>query len=141
SAFYTQILHACLLNPMFPAEVIRYSYFSDLMLPRQLKSISIWKFFTKRHYPKLLLVLGLSFLCHTMAWSQTEIHKCKWVKPGLEPVFLDSLSVLPSSIHAPARPGDHEAISYDLSAGTISFSQDVSGDSIEVCYQTLPFSF
>ena len=58
--------------------------------------------------------------------------RCKWVYPGENPVYLDTLVIEPSSIHArPTVPFDYDPVTQLLSAS-------MSGvDSVFICYRIL----
>lgn len=63
---------------------------------------------------------------------------CKWLKITEEPILLDSLSVLPSSIFF--KNTDSISYEYDLTSGKVTIFSPANGpDSVEVCYVRLPF--
>lgn len=72
--------------------------------------------------------------------AQQVDEKCTRLKVG-EKVLLDSLSVLKESINFPSIDSLDYTFQYDLSTGVFEFQTTNELDSVQVCYQTIPFSF
>ncbi len=73
--------------------------------------------------------------------GQTGSQICKWIGTSQREIYLDSLSILPSSITV---SGDNGTVNYhyDLNTGRFTLNDTTSGqDSVEVCYQTIPYQF
>ena len=66
---------------------------------------------------------------------------CKWVPLTPSALFLDSLSIDPSSIEVPNLPDSLIDIQYDLSTGKIMVASKIDMDSVQICYRALPFTF
>jgi hypothetical protein len=83
----------------------------------------------------LCCLLALPLLVHAQTTEQAAV--CRWLKPAVKPVALDSLSVLPQSIRLIDSNLEWQ---YNLSDGTIQFSAAEFPDSVQVCYTSLPYS-
>jgi hypothetical protein len=77
------------------------------------------------------------FLCGNI-FAQTTTH-CRQVQVQYEPIFLDSLTVLPTSIRIDSLPD--LIISYDMQTGYLQMKGNLPAlDSITVCYERLPYN-
>ncbi len=84
----------------------------------------------------------------TISVSDEATPYCQWITTS-NPVFLDSLSLVPNSIHVVGEADSlmlsPDSFHYDYNTGFITFHNDSSGvtllpDSVKVCYRTLRFS-
>lgn len=79
------------------------------------------------------------FLFPLLAQAQSGQETCRWLKPAEEAQLLDSLSVFPASLvlsGSDSLPG----VEYDLHSGLVRFRKGRWPDSVQLCYQTLPYA-
>lgn len=86
---------------------------------------------------KLLLIGFLLYSLLGLA-QQPDSLSCQWLQPEDSPLLLDSLSVYPPSLTVAGLQADQYY--YELSSGLIYFKADQLPDSVQVCYQTLPYA-
>jgi hypothetical protein len=103
------------------------------MGPRQ-KAAYIFTAFLRKIRTRHLMALAL--ICSPLlSWAQAGSTRCRSIPQGRLQFQLDSLSANPESIKLP-----HDiAYSYDLATGELTFERPLE-ESIEVCYQVLPFA-
>lgn len=87
---------------------------------------------------KRIIAIAL-WLWPCWAFAQDMERKCVRLPIISQPILLDSLSALPSSIHIFSN--DSLSYQYDLSSGMIAFEGGAIGDSATVCFQPIPVSF
>lgn len=84
-----------------------------------------------------LIVIGL-LLIPVMVFGQQN-KKCLWVKNFNIPVEIDSLTIIPSSIRVKSVSDTSVTVHYDTESGMITVKTIHHYDSLEVCYQSLPY--
>lgn len=83
---------------------------------------------------RLIAIVGLFALSQNVQ-AQSSSKRCKWVKEFENPIFLDSLSIVPESLL------EYDIKTHNISEGTVTFSRPQGQDSLLVCYQVFPISF
>src|SRR5690606_1975742 len=79
----------------------------------------------------------LLLLCFYVA-GQAQDLRCKYVGHFNSEFALDSLTVLPSSIEV--KDVSDIQVVYNPSTGNIFLEAEAPPDSVEICYQSLPFA-
>jgi len=84
-----------------------------------------------------LFVIGL-FLIPVIVFGQQN-EKCLWVKAFNTPIEIDSLTIIPSSIQIGNVSDGSATTLYNPASGLITVKTTREFDSLEVCYQTIPY--
>ncbi len=86
------------------------------------------------------LMLGIILLgCFSTGQAQISNQRTKWVKPGMQPVLLDSLTIAPSSIRVISQKDTAVPFQFDPTRRTLVFPGTPAGDSIQISYRVFPF--
>jgi hypothetical protein len=86
---------------------------------------------------KILLSFFLLFSFYT--YAQISNKRCKWIRLEREEFFIDTLSILPSSIKITSPVDSTLKINYDLNTGKSKLVYKSKPDSIFICYSVFPF--
>ncbi len=90
-------------------------------------------------YYALFLCLSLWLSAGQKIYAQTSPERCKWVSTQASTFQLDTLSILPASLQIKAPNTHGLELSYDLATRQITLIGEATTDSIQICYQVLPF--
>jgi len=82
------------------------------------------------------MTIGSLICLVQVAHGQISNKKCRWINQFDQSVFLDSLSIDPSTIESSA-PIDFE---YYINTGNIYLTKPLESDSIKICYRVFPFN-
>lgn len=86
----------------------------------------------------MLRFWGLVFcLLPVLSHAQSEHLKCRTIKMLRSESALDSLTVIPKSIYFRNNPDI--SYHYDPNSGLIYFDAEPIGDTVTICYQTIPY--
>ncbi|MCS6823819.1 MAG: hypothetical protein NZ529_05945 [Cytophagaceae bacterium] len=88
-------------------------------------------------------LISIIIACTHVRAQQTAEKKCKWIHTFHQPVSIDSLSLVPSSLYISSVPDTLWSISYNPQNNTITLTNlrsdtFVMPDSVLVCYTTFP---
>jgi hypothetical protein len=88
---------------------------------------------------KVHVIIVLFFLSVVQtSYAQYSNLRCKWVKPTVEGIVMDTLTIVPGSIDVKYPHG--YTSSYNVTTNTLSFFPNPLPDSILVCYRVYSFN-
>lgn len=93
-----------------------------------------------KYMGSISIFLMLQVIIPNSLAAQDNQLRCKWIKFTAEPFSLDSLSILPSTIQINSPSDTSLRVAYDLNTNQAQFTGSTLADSIQICYQVLPFN-
>ncbi len=90
----------------------------------------------------IFIVFSLSVLLAEShdAFAQSPHARCRWVSTKLDTFRLDTLSIVPASMQIKTPANSGLKLSYDFNSGQVILIGKAEVDSVEICYQVLPFN-